>query len=84
MFPGNAVGSIVGIGGMAGSVGGVLLSLAAGRILQLTHSYTPLFALAGSVYLLALAVIRVLAPGLPRATLGATPPHSPLPQEGGS
>ena len=71
MFPSNAVGSVVGIGGMAGSIGGVLLSLGAGRILQATHSYAPLFALAGCVYLVALAVLRVLAPGLRRVELQA-------------
>lgn len=69
MFPSSAVGSVTGIAGMAGSAGGVLLSLSAGRILQLTHSYTPLFALAASVYLLAFVVLRVLAPRLGRITL---------------
>lgn len=64
IFPSTAVGSVTGIAGMAGSVGGVLLSLTAGRILQLTHSYTPLFLLAGSVYLLAFAVLTLLAPNL--------------------
>jgi ACS family hexuronate transporter-like MFS transporter len=71
MFPSNAVGSIVGIGGMAGSVGGVLLSVSAGRILQLTHSYTPLFALAGSVYLVAVIALKLLAPGLRRVEVRA-------------
>jgi ACS family hexuronate transporter-like MFS transporter len=71
MFPSNAVGSIVGIGGMVGSLGGVLLSVSAGRILQLTHSYTPLFALAGSVYLVAVIALRLLAPGLRRVEVRA-------------
>lgn len=64
MFPSSAVGSVVGIGGMAGSLGGVLLSISAGRILQMTHSYAPLFVLAGSVYLTALLILRVMVPGL--------------------
>jgi ACS family hexuronate transporter-like MFS transporter len=68
MFPNSEVGSIVGIGGMAGSIGGVLLSVQAGRILQWTHSYTPLFMLAGSAYLIAITVLALLAPGLKRAT----------------
>ncbi len=66
MFPSSAVGSVTGIAGMAGSVGGVLLSISAGRILEVTHSYTPLFALAGSVYLLAFVWLTIIAPGLPR------------------
>ena len=69
MFPSSAVGSVVGIGGMAGSLGGVLLSIAAGRILQMTHSYALLFVLAGSVYLAALLILRVMVPGLKRVAL---------------
>ena len=64
MFPRTAVGSVVGIGGMLGSVGGFLLANFAGYILQLTHSYASLFAIAASAYLLSLAIMSVLAPGL--------------------
>ncbi len=69
MFPRSAVGSVTGIGGMAGSAGGALLAFYAGHILQLTHSYASLFAIAGSAYLLALAILYVLAPGLKQAEL---------------
>jgi ACS family hexuronate transporter-like MFS transporter len=64
MFPRSAVGSVTGIGGMGGSVGGMLLSTSAGYILQFTHSYASLFALAATVYLIAFVVIILLAPGL--------------------
>jgi len=64
MFPKSAVGAVVGIGGMAGSVGGVLFSLSAGWVLQITHSYSSLFGIAASAYLIALLVLRTLAPGL--------------------
>ncbi len=64
MFPKNAVGSIVGIGGLAGSVGGMLLSTAAGYVLELTGSYLPLFIIAGSGYLIALAIFHWLTPRL--------------------
>jgi ACS family hexuronate transporter-like MFS transporter len=64
MFPGSAVGSVVGIGGMAGSAGSALFAFFAGHVLQLTHSYTSLFAIAASAYLLALFIIYWLAPGL--------------------
>ena len=66
MFPRTAVGSVTGIGGMAGSVGGVLLATYTGRILEWTHSYATLFIIAASAYLVALAVIVLLAPGLRR------------------
>ncbi len=70
MFPRRAVGSVVGIGGMAGAVGGMLISTAAGLILEITHSYHALFIIAGSVYLLALVVVHSLAPRLKPAELG--------------
>ncbi len=63
MFPQRAVGTVVGIGGMAGSIGGVLFSLSAGWVLQLMHSYAPLFAVSASAYLVALLVLRTMAPG---------------------
>ncbi len=64
MFPRSTVGSVVGIGTCAGSTGGMLLAASAGWILQITHSYVSLFILASSVYLLALGLIVLLAPGL--------------------
>lgn len=71
MFPRSAVGSVTGIGGMAGSVGGFLLATFAGYILQVTHSYASLFAMAASAYLVALAFILVLAPGLKKVEVAA-------------
>jgi len=64
MFPGNAVGSVVGLGGMAGSIGGMLIATAVGFILQMTGSYVIVFALAGSVYVLALLIFHLLTPGM--------------------
>jgi len=64
MFPRRAVGSVVGIGGFAGAVGGMLIATAVGHLLQWTGSYVPVFLLAGAAYLLALLVVQVLAPQL--------------------
>ena len=64
MFPRRAVGSVVGIGGMAGAVGGMLIAVAVGAILQATGSYIVIFLIAGSAYLVALAIIHLLAPRL--------------------
>jgi ACS family hexuronate transporter-like MFS transporter len=69
MFPRRAVGSVVGIGGMAGSIGGMLIATAVGLILQYTGSYLPIFIIAGSAYLVALAVIHALTPRLEPANL---------------
>jgi ACS family hexuronate transporter-like MFS transporter len=67
MFPRKAVGSVIGIGGTAGAVGGMLFSLYVGQILERIGTYTPIFLVAGSVYLLALLVIHLLAPRLDEA-----------------
>jgi ACS family hexuronate transporter-like MFS transporter len=64
MFPEQAVGSVVGIGGMMGSIGGMLLAAGAGLILQVTGSYVPMFVMASLAYLIALALIQVAAPKL--------------------
>lgn len=64
LFPKKAVASVAGIGGTAGSVGGVLFSIATGWILQATHSYTLLFSIAGSAYLVALLILFMIDPGL--------------------
>jgi ACS family hexuronate transporter-like MFS transporter len=67
MFPRSAVGAVVGIGGMAGSVGGALLATFTGHVLQRTHSYSLLFIMASSVYLIALLLMNLLAPKFRRA-----------------
>ena len=62
LFPRKAIGSVAGLGGMAGAVGGMLMSKYAGWVLDGFGSYTPIFAVAASGYLLALATIHLLSP----------------------
>jgi ACS family hexuronate transporter-like MFS transporter len=65
MFPRQAVGSVVGIGGMAGALGGATMAVATGYILQSTgQNYSIVFTIAGTLYLIALLVIHLLAPNL--------------------
>ncbi|CUS46622.1 MAG: MFS transporter [Pseudomonadota bacterium] len=66
MFPRAAVGSVVGIGGTAGAIGGMMMAKFVGYILDVTGSYTLIFVVAGSVYVVALACVHLLAPGLDR------------------
>jgi ACS family hexuronate transporter-like MFS transporter len=67
MFPRSTVGSVTGIGSMAGAVGGFLFANFIGQILELTHkNYSLLFIIASSVYLISLAINVLLAPGLKR------------------
>jgi ACS family hexuronate transporter-like MFS transporter len=69
MFPARAVGSIVGIGGMAGAIGGMVIAKIVGYVLQWTGSYMVPFLIAGFAYWLALATIQLLAPKLEPATI---------------
>ena len=69
MFPSRAVGSVVGFGGMAGAIGGLFIATVVGHVLQWTGSYMVPFFIAGSAYLLALALIHVLAPRLEPARI---------------
>ncbi len=64
MFPRRAVGSVVGIGGMAGALGGMVVAKAVGYILEWTGSYFLIFVIAGSMYLIALLIIHLLVPNL--------------------
>jgi ACS family hexuronate transporter-like MFS transporter len=70
MFPRRAVGTVVGFGGFAGGVGGILIAEFAGRVLNRDPSYyLPMFVVGGTLYLIALAVIHTLAPRLEPARL---------------
>jgi ACS family hexuronate transporter-like MFS transporter len=62
VFPKQAVASVVGIGGTAGAIGGMLMAKYAGWVLDSIGSYTPLFIVAGTVYILALMMLTALSP----------------------
>ena len=62
LFPRKAVGSVVGIGGAVGAIGGLLMAKYAGCALGTIDSYTPSFVLCASVYLLALGCIHWMSP----------------------
>jgi ACS family hexuronate transporter-like MFS transporter len=64
MFPRHAVGSVVGIGGTAGAVGGMAIAKITGYILQTTGSYLPVFIIAGTTYLVTLGIVHLLVPRL--------------------
>jgi len=64
LFPRGAVGSVIGIGGTVGAIGGMAMAKYAGFVLDSIGSYTPLFAVAGSAYFLALLAVHLLSPRL--------------------
>ncbi len=60
LFPKKAVGSVVGLGGMAGAVGGMIFMTSTGYIVEATGSYMPMFIICGSAYLITLGIITLL------------------------
>ena len=69
LFPARAVASVVGIGGMAGAIGGMLIAEIVGHVLQWTGSYMIPFVIAASAYLIALLLIHLLSPQLTPARI---------------
>jgi ACS family hexuronate transporter-like MFS transporter len=69
MFPKNSVGSVTGIGGMAGAIGGLIIAKSAGVLFDfykaLGHietGYYIMFFVCGSAYLIAWVIIHFLVP----------------------
>jgi ACS family hexuronate transporter-like MFS transporter len=69
LMPRRATASVVGIGGMAGAVGGMLMAKYAGYVLDSVGNYAPIFALIGSMYLIALLIVHLLTPRMEPAGL---------------
>src|SRR6185503_1167204 len=70
MFPRRAVGTVVGFGGFMGGVGGILIAEFVGRMLNANpRYYLPIFIVSGTLYLVALTVVHLLAPRLEPARL---------------
>lgn len=76
MFPKNAVSSVVGIGGMAGSIGGMLFPLLVGTLLEhyknmgdIVVGYNIVFVICGFGYLLAWLIMHLLAPKMERVKI---------------
>ncbi len=73
MFAKKDVGTIIGLGGMTGSIGGILFPWFSGRLLDRYHSlgnvtggYQILFAVCASAYVVAFAIHHLLAPKFER------------------
>ncbi|KQN06972.1 MFS transporter [Sphingomonas sp. Leaf25] len=63
-FPKSSVASVMGIGGAAGAVGGMIMARYVGEVLERVGSYAPVFIWAGSAYLVALLIVHILLPRL--------------------
>ncbi len=69
LFPRWAAGSVVGLGGLAGAIGGMLMAKYAGVILEQLGSYQPIFLVAACAYLVALLVVHLIVPNYETADL---------------
>lgn len=62
IFPKSAVGSIVGLSGFTGAIGGALAASMIGLLLQFTGSYTLVFLLASTMYFWAWVLLKLMIP----------------------
>lgn len=70
MFPKRAVGSVIGLGGFAGGVGGMIMAKSVGLVLDATAgNYTLIFAACTVVYFIAVLAIHLLSPRLERVKI---------------
>lgn len=65
MFPKRAVGSVIGLGGFMGGIGGMIMAKSTGLVLDATGgNYTLIFAACTTVYFLAVFAVHLLSPKL--------------------
>jgi Sugar phosphate permease len=76
MFPKKAVGSVTGMGGTAGALGGILIAALAGKLFdhfkaigKLETGYYIMFLVCGGAYLLAWGVMHFLVPKMKRVEI---------------
>lgn len=70
LFPKRAVGSVIGLGGFAGGVGGMIMAKSTGLVLDITQgNYAVIFVVCTMVYFLAVLAIQTLSPRLTRAEI---------------
>ncbi len=70
VVPNAKVGRVTAFGAFMGNMGGVAISLVAGRVLDAGFGFVPLFVFASMSYLLALAWLQLLMPRIRRVEIG--------------
>ena len=73
LFPKHTLGTVAGLVGLGGALGGVVLGQSAGYLLDHGFSYTPVLVVAGSLHVVAFAVICLTIPKLQPLTLSTQP-----------
>lgn len=68
LFPKQAVGSVIGLGGFMGGIGGMIMAKSTGLVLDATGGdYSIIFGVCTTVYFVAVLAIHILSPKLQRA-----------------
>jgi ACS family hexuronate transporter-like MFS transporter len=62
VFPRKAVGSVIGIGGMVGGIGGMIMAKGVGKALSTSLGYPAIFAVCAFIYIAAIIVVHLLTP----------------------
>jgi ACS family hexuronate transporter-like MFS transporter len=68
LFPNRTVGSVAGLVGFGGAMGGLMFGQAAGYLLDHGYGYGTVFALAGSFHVIAFGVLLLTVPRVERLT----------------
>jgi ACS family hexuronate transporter-like MFS transporter len=64
LFPKRALGTVAGLVGLGGAMGGVVLGQTAGYLLDHGFSYTPVLIIAGSLHVIAFGIICLAIPSI--------------------
>jgi ACS family hexuronate transporter-like MFS transporter len=60
LFPKRAVGTVAGLVGLGGAMGGVVLGQLAGYLLDHGFSYAPVLVIAGSLHIIAFIILLLV------------------------
>ena len=70
IYPKNVIGSVTGLAGFAGAVGGIIFSPVVGFILDATGNYRIIFAIVSCAYLMAWLSLKILVPKIEPLDIG--------------
>jgi MFS transporter, ACS family, hexuronate transporter len=73
LFPSSVVGSVAGLVGFGGAMGGIAFGAVVGYLLDHGFSYDVVFALAGTFHVAAFAIILAMIPAIQPLSLGGRP-----------
>jgi ACS family hexuronate transporter-like MFS transporter len=69
VYPKKAIGTMVGLSGFTGAIGGALAASFVGLVLEISGSYTLIFIIASAMYLLAWLILKLMIPQIQQIKL---------------